>query len=332
MKRLLLLLLVLCSAVRAQDRPQVTVALDGSADFRSVQAALDASPDTTMVHIRPGTYREKLHITKNGIWLQGEGKTPAEVVLSWDDSAGTAGGTGKSGSVEVSGDDFVAQNLTIENTFERTHGRVHDGSQAVALLATGDRQVYRRVRLLGYQDTLYAASKACHGKEAPTAGPCQASRQLFQDCYIEGHVDFIFGDAKAAFDRCELHGMKNPTVMLTAQSRLFPDEDSGYLFNNCTVTAADGVEKLVLGRPWRAYSTVVFLNTKLNGASIDPQGWSEWDGRLATSTYLEFNTTSTKGAKVDVSKRIAPSRQLTAEQANKITVATWLAGKDGWKP
>jgi pectin methylesterase-like acyl-CoA thioesterase len=167
-----------------------------------VQAAVDAAPvGGSVILISPGTYREKLHITTNGIVLRGTGNKPEKVVLTWDDGARYVGGTKNSGSVTVTADDFTAENLTIQNDFERTHDRSEEGSQAVALVLTGDREVLRKVRLLGYQDTLYANSKTCHNSGDPNDKPCHASRQLFQDCYIEGHVDFIFGDAKAVYDQ-----------------------------------------------------------------------------------------------------------------------------------
>ena len=313
------------------QKPVVTVsAVSGAGMFTTVQAAVDSATDKGLVvKISPGTYREKLHVAANGIELRGMGTGPEQVVLSWDDSAGTAGGTGKSGSVTVTGDDFVAANLTMENAWERTHASTHEGAQAVALVINGDREVLRRVRLLGFQDTLYAGSMTCHGKDDATAGPCQASRMLFEDCYIEGHVDFIFGDAKAVFDHCELHAMAHQTDMLTAQSRLFPVEDSGYLFLDCKLTAAKGAENIVMGRPWRAYSTVVFVNLKLEGgAKIAAAGWSDWDGKLATSTYAEYNT----GPGDDVSKRIAGTRVLTKAEAEKMRASSWLKGKDGWSP
>ena len=325
----LFLAISLFASVSAAQRPVFTVAADGTAAYKTVQAAVDAAGEQgAEIRIKTGTYREKLVIKSAHIALVGTGATAKDVVLTYDDSAASAGGTGKSGSVNVSGDDFSARNLTIENSWERTHTRSEEGSQAVALLVTGDRAVFERVRLLGFQDTLYAASKTCHAKEDAAAGPCQASRQYFHDCYIEGHVDFIFGDAKAVFDHCELHGMKHATVMLTAQSKLFPDEDSGYLFLDCTVTADAGAEKIVLGRPWRPYSTVMFVNTKLRGAAIAPEGWSDWAGKLATSNYAEYNT----GPGADVRQRIAGTRQLTQAEAAKLTVAFWLQGNDGWNP
>jgi pectinesterase len=327
-----LVVVVFSGVAVAAVKPVVTVAADGTGKFKTVQEAVDsAGADGLVVKLAPGTYREKLHVAGNGIELRGMGAGPKDVVLSWDDSAGTAGGTGKSGSVTVTGDDFTAVNLTMENSWERTHQagaeRPHEGAQAVALLVSGDREVFRNVRLLGFQDTLYAGSKTCHDKDAPGKGFCQAGRMYFKDCYIEGHVDFIFGDAKAVFDHCELHAMAHPTVMLTAQSKLYPDEDSGYLFLDCTVTADKGAEKIIMGRPWRAYATVIFVNTKLDGAKIAPVGWSDWDGKLATATYAEYNT----GPGDDTSQRIAGTHVLTAEQAKKLTVDAWLGGKDGWK-
>jgi pectin methylesterase-like acyl-CoA thioesterase len=260
------------------------------------------------------------------------GKTPQDVVLLYDNSAGTANpdggqlGTGRSGTVTVTGDGFHAENLTIANNFERLHGRTNQGAQAVALRVSGDREVFRHVRLLGYQDTLYADSKICH---APGDGTtCHAARQYFGDCYIEGHVDFIFGDAKAVFDHCEIHGMAHSMVTLTAQSRLRPDEDSGYLFRDCTVTAEAGAEDILLGRPWRDYSTVVFVNTDFK-APLDPKGWLEWAGRLKTSDYAEYGSTGQAG---DLAQRVAPSHQLTAADLPRYTANAWLAGTDGWNP
>jgi pectinesterase len=303
-------------------KPVESVAGDGSGQFRTVQSAVDAAPEGgAVLRISPGTYREKLMVAKDGIELRGTGSTPAAVLLTYDDSAGTAGGTSKSYTVAVTGDDFVAENLTIQNDFEKTHARSEQGSQAVALMITGDKEVLRRVRLLGYQDTLFANSKSCHAAE-DVGKACRASRQLFEDCYIEGHVDFIFGDAKAVFDHCEMHGVSHPTVMLTAQSRLFPEEDSGYLFLDCTVTATPDVQQLALGRPWRPYARVYFVNTKLAGATVAPEGWSEWADKLKTSDYAEWNT----GPGSDVSQRAKPSRQLTKEEASKLTVASWLEG------
>ena len=329
-----MMLAVVCGCALGQktEKRVVVVAADGSGAFTTVQAAVDSAGEGGLViKLKPGVYREKLAVKANGIEMRGLGKSAAEVKLSWNDSAKSGGGTSKSASMTVTGNDFVAENLTIENTFELEKARTEEGSQAVALLVSGDREVFRNVRLLGFQDTLYANSKTCHSKEEMAAGkPCQASRQYFEHCYIEGHVDFIFGDAAAWFEGCELHAMAHPVIMLTAQSRLFADEQSGYVFNHCRVTADKDAGSILFGRPWRAYSTVTFLDTDVQTTRLNPAGWSEWDGRLATSTYAEFGTHGLGAGQMQ--KRVTGSKQLTVEEAAKLTVGAFLRGSDGWDP
>ncbi len=117
-----LALLFLCTGeLRAavDSKPSVTVAAEGKADFHTVQEAIDHAPPTgEIIRLAPGRYREKLHINTPEITLLGTGKRPEDVVLSWNDAASNAGGTGKSGSVSVNADGFEAENLTIENTWE----------------------------------------------------------------------------------------------------------------------------------------------------------------------------------------------------------------------
>jgi pectinesterase len=324
------------SISNAQTVPAVTVAHEGSSDFHSVQEAIDHAPDTgEVIRIAPGTYREKIHIGKPNIVLVGTGKQPQAVVLSWNDAAINAGGTSKSGTVTVDADGFKAENLTIENTWENEHTRTQEGSQAVALLMSSDRAVLDQMRLLGAQDTLYANSRTCHENlprdgSAPVANTpaCRASRQYFRDCYIEGHVDFIFGDAKAVFDHCELHPRHYPKVMLTAQSKHFPAEDSGYYFLHCKVTGENNGDTVLLGRPWRDYSTVLFYDTDME-RPIAPEGWEDWSGRLKTSSYREYES---HGPGVNGGHRIVSSPKLSGHEEKNLTPGALLAGDDGWDP
>jgi pectin methylesterase-like acyl-CoA thioesterase len=304
----------------------VTVAQDGSGDFKTVQAAIDASgPDGATIRIRPGTYEELIVVDKPKIQLRGLGENPRDVVLTWHLSSGTAGGTFKSASTTVTGDDFYAENLTFENSFSRSRA-LTGGSQAVALRVTGDRAVFRRVRFLGHQDTLYATTSGCMGAQAT----CRPARQYFADCYIEGNVDFIFGDSLAYFENCEVHSLAHDVVYITAQSKQRPDEKSGYVFNHCRLTAEPGAEKVYLGRPWRARASVVFLNTRM-GPEIAPAGWLEWehDGKpsLPTAFYAEFNST---GPGANPSARDPHSVRLMPSQAVEFEAKKFLAGEDGW--
>jgi pectinesterase len=290
------------------------------ADHHTLQAAIDALPESGgTVAIAAGTYREKLVIAKPGVKLEGLGKRPQDVVLVWGDSHVSAGGTGKSASVWASGDGFEARNLTIQNDY---HLHNAEKSQAVALRLTADRAVLTNVRLLGAQDTLYAASKS----------PDTPSRQYFRDCYVEGHVDFIFGDAKAFFDRCHIHGIAGDIVMITAQSKVKPEQDSGYVFDHCRITADAGVKELWLGRAWRPYATVVFMHTRID-APLQPAGWREWTpgttDTFGTATYREYRST---GQGANIAAREPGSRQLTQAEAAAWSRRRFLSGADGWRP
>lgn len=317
------LLLALLCAGQIHAQRTITVSQDGSGDYRTVQQAIDNAPATgASIRIKPGTYKEHITIDKSSIALTGLGRTPADVVLTFDLSNGTSGGTGKSASTTVTGDDFRATNLTFENSFSKTRPLTQEGSQAVALRVTGDRAIFRNVRFLGYQDTLYADGKGCDTDR----GPCRPARQYFSDCYIEGNVDFIFGNALAFFENCEIHALAHSTVMLTAQSKRYDGEESGYVFNHCRVTAEEGARKIWLGRPWRWYASVVFLHTKFD-APIESEGWREWvhndQPSLRTAFYAEYDSIG-----VDTSQREPSSKQLTAAEAEHYTAREFLK----WDP
>src|ERR1051326_3027264 len=168
--------------------------------------------------LKPGTYREGVEIEKPHVRIIGSPADPSAVTIVYDRSAGTAGGTFHSYTVAVMGDDFLADGITFQNDFSARHPDVREGAQAVALAVRADRAVFRHVRVLGAQDSLYANAKSC----ASDTGPCVAGRQYFDDCYVEGHVDFIFGDGKTVFHNCEIHAIPHKTVYLTAQSKRSP--------------------------------------------------------------------------------------------------------------
>ena len=124
---------------------------------------------------------------------------------------------------------------------------------------------------------------------------CTPARQYFSDCYIAGNVDFIFGDGKAVFDHCEIHSTPHAGGYITAQSKHYPDEDSGYVFEPLQAHCGSGRDgNVFLGRPWRPYATVIYLHTEM-GDKIDPAGWREWHPgethSLDTAYYAEFDST-----------------------------------------
>ena len=327
--RVLLAVLLLSGMVWAKGLKTITVAASGG-DFTTIQAAVNAAPeDGAVIRIRPGVYREVVHVDKPGIQFRGDTKDPAKVVLVYGNSAASTCGTRCSATLFVTGKDFFAGNMTIANDYSKTSDVP---SQAVALSVRADRAVLRHVRLLGAQDTLYASSMGCMQGALP-GDNCVTGRQYYSDCYIEGHVDFIFGDAKAVFENCEIRSIAHGAGgYLTAQSNTRPGQDAGYVFNHCKITAENGAGDVYLGRPWRDYSTVIFMNTNIE-APIMAAGWSDWQSapqpRLPTATYAEFKST---GPGANPKAREPYSKQLTAEEAKKYETKAYLAGTDGWDP
>jgi pectin methylesterase-like acyl-CoA thioesterase len=227
--------------------------------------------------------------------------------------------------VNVRGDNFFAEGITFKNDWNATHPQLPEGSQALALLVTGDHAIFRNVRVLGNQDTLYLGSHNC----SPNKQPCAPARQYFTHCYIAGNVDFIFGDGKTVFDHCEIHSTQHDGGFITAQAKHYPTEDSGFVFRDCRLTADPGVRGVYLGRPWRDDATVIFLNTEMGGF-IEPTGWREWHPgetqRLRTAYFAEYHSTG-PGAKA--AQREGWSHQLTSAQIAAYGTTTFL---DGWNP
>jgi pectin methylesterase-like acyl-CoA thioesterase len=292
---------------------RVTVAADGHGDFQTVQQAIDHAPpqqdERLVIAIQPGTYRERVVIPQDRprVTLLGMGNDPASTVITYNMSAAAAGGTFLSSTVDVEGAEFEASNLTLENSYG-------PGSQAVALSLHSDRAVLRHCRLIGWQDTLYLAS----------------GREYFDECYIEGAIDFIFGNARAVFHECEIRSVGPGYV--TAQSRVVADAPTGFVFIHCRLTADEATKKVYLGRPWRPYARVIFLDTEM-GAHIEPAGWREWHpgetNSLDTSYYAEFNSTGSGGVREG---RDPHSRFLTEKEAGEFQAKKFLAAPDGWDP
>ena len=229
----------------------------------------------------------------------------------------------------MNADNFFAENITFQNDYRAPSVPYPQGSQAVALRVTGDRAIFNNVRLLGNQDTLYANGRGCEKSEIN----CKPARQFFTNCYIEGNIDFIFGDGKTVFENCEIHSTPYNGGYLTAQSKHAADEDSGYVFDHCKLTQDPAVNANVfLGRPWRDYSKVVYLHTEM-GDKIDPAGWSAWHAEVSrtldTAYYAEFDST---GPGVHHAERDPHTHFLTPEEAKQYEPTMFLRGSDNWNP
>jgi pectinesterase len=307
--------LALAQDVHVRVSHDVKTGIEGTAAFPTIQMAMDHHPFAGLggrvyIEIEPGIYHERVIVTQNhpNITLIGMGKGPEDVVITNSLNAKQAGGTFFTETVRVDAPNFEADNLTFENTAGNT-------GQAVAIAVRSDRAIFKHCRILGHQDTLFA----------------DYGRQYYLDTYIEGTVDFIFGNAQAVFDRSELHELS--PGYLTAQSRTSADQPTGYVILNSRVTADEaGLEgKLFfLGRPWRPYSRAVFMHTELP-ATVAPQGWNNW-GKTANEQTAFYGEYENNGPGAIPSQRAPWSHQLTGPEAKQFLTANFLRGSDHWNP
>ncbi len=289
-------------------KADLTVAADGSGDAKTVQAAIDKVPENNpkrfTIFIKKGVYKEQIRIPAGKPFVSLIGESAENTKLTFDLTNKETGSTSASYSFYVGGHDFYAENLTFENSFGK-------GSQAVAVLSEADRIVFKNCRFFGWQDTLYAKN----------------GRQYFENCYIEGAVDFIFGQATAVFDNCEIHSKGDGFI--AAPMRFAADEASGFVFDNCKLTGENTDKGVFLARPWRDFGRTVFLNTKMD-AFIRPEGWNNWlPTREKTAYFAEYNS-SGAGAKPE--NRVKWSHQLTKDEAKQFSAENFLKGFDDWNP
>jgi len=303
-------LIILPALAYSQER-HIVVAADGSGEFTTVQEAVNSirayMSDTTYMYIKNGNYREKIVIPSWVTNLKMTGESVENTIITWNDHAKINNmGTFRTYTIWVQGVGFTAENITFENTAEQL-------GQAVAVHVDSDRAIFRNCRLLGNQDTLLTAN--------------QESRQYYENCYIEGTTDFIFGPATAWFERCHIHSKKNSYI--TAASTV-EGHEYGYVFNRCRLTAADTITKVYLGRPWRPFAATLFMRCEL-GSHILPAAWHNWDNpqNEQTARYAEYLNT---GPGASRGTRVAWSRQLSRKEAGAYTLEKVFARLDGWSP
>lgn len=292
----------------------IVVAQDGTGDYMTIQEAIDACPDyehayITTIHVKAGTYKEMVTIPHNKFRLRITGDGAENTIITYDKYArklwpDTDREMGTSGSASIY---IHSSYVTFEDiTFENTSGEGQAVGQAVAVFTDGDFLFFNRCRFIGNQDTLYT-----YGRFGKDGG---IKRNYFLDCYIEGTTDFIFGPSIAYFENCTIHSKKNSYV--TAASTL-EGQKYGYVFRNCKLTAAPGVDKVYLGRPWGAYAKTVFIECEL-GPHIVAEGWHNWEkeGKPDTeknSFYAEYRNHGPGAA--SKAQRVKWSYQLSDKQA-----------------
>ncbi|GMI69448.1 hypothetical protein like AT1G02810 [Hibiscus trionum] len=303
----------------------VTVSQDGSGNFTTINDAISAAPNNTdgakgyfLIYVTAGVYQEYISIAKKKKYLMMIGDGINQTIITGNRSVVDGWTTFNSATFAVVAPNFVAVNITFQNTA----GAIKH--QAVAVRNGADLSAFYSCSFEGYQDTLYTHSL----------------RQFYRECDIYGTVDFIFGNAAVVFQNCNIYPRKPMSGQfnaITAQGRTDPNQNTGTSIHGCNIMAAGDLAssntsfKTYLGRPWKEYSRTVYMQNVM-GSLIDPAGWMAWNGDFALNTlyYAEYDNS---GPGSSTSNRVTWSgyHTINATDAANFTVSGFLVG-DQWLP
>ncbi|MEU5512019.1 pectinesterase family protein [Streptomyces fungicidicus] len=320
---------------KAAAATTLTVAKDGTGQYKTVQAAVNAvpanNPSRVVVSIKPGTYRETVKVPSNKphVTFQGTGGSRKDTVIVYNNAAGTrkpdgSGTYGTSGSatVAVEADDFQARNLTVSNDFDEGANQSLSGHQAVALRTAADKVFLDGVIVEGDQDTLLL----------DTAAKDRLGRVYVTNSYVVGNVDFVFGRATAVLDRSVITLKKRwdgssagyITAPSTAANR------KGFLIANSTVNGDVSDRTFYLGRPWHAGGDAsldpqtTVRNTTLS-AAIRTTPWTDMSGfSWKDDRFAEYRNTGSGSGSASSNRP-----HLTDAQAADQEIGDWLTD---WTP
>ncbi|KAF8393700.1 hypothetical protein HHK36_021947 [Tetracentron sinense] len=304
----------------ANPKPDLTVAKDGSGDYKTIKEALDSVPKKNasrfVIYVKEGVYSSEKVIVDKAHWnvmMYGDGKTKTIISGNLNFVDGTP--TFSTATFAAVGRGFIARDMGFKNTAGP------EKHQAVAFRSGSDRSVFYRCSFDAFQDTLYAHS----------------NRQFYRDCDITGTIDFIFGNAAVVLQNCNIQPrqpMSNQFNTITAQGKKDPNQNTGISIQSSQITPFDKLTaSTYLGRPWKDYSTTVIMQTNIGGF-VDPTGWKEWVSNVdppSTIFYAEYQNMG-NGSSVD--KRVkwgGYKPTITDEQAGKFTVDSFIQGSE-WLP
>ncbi|KAD5508092.1 hypothetical protein R6Q59_031260 [Mikania micrantha] len=320
-------LLFFCSFTLGSSKPRhnwvgpighrnITVDINGYGDYKTVQAAVDSvsmnNRKNVLIHILEGVYKEKVVVpaSKPYITFQGQGKETT--VIEWHDRASDRGPDGeqlrtyRTASVIVYASYFSARNISFKNTTPAPLPGMH-GWQAAAFRISGDKAYFSGCGFYGGQDTL------CD----------DAGRHYFKECYIQGSIDFIFGNGRSMYKDCELHSIAKRFGSIAAQDRRTPDDKSGFAFVGCRVT---GTGPLYVGRAMGQYSRIVYSNTYFDDV-VAPGGWDDWDHASNKSKTVFFGVYNCSGPGAEAVRGVSWAQELNYDSAHKFLAKSFVNGR-----
>ncbi|EOA29188.1 hypothetical protein CARUB_v10025460mg [Capsella rubella] len=292
------------------------VDLNGNGNFTTVQKAIDAVPDFSLsralIIINAGIYREKVIVSekKTNILMQGRGYQ--RTIIEWNDTAHSSGGNPNSYTFAIFAANFVASNISFKNSAPEPEPGA-EGAQAVAVRIDGDQVAFYSCGFYGFQDTLLD----------------NTGRHYFKNCFIQGSIDFIFGKGLSLYQDCVIRSIAKQskadiTGFITAQGRESEGERSGFSFLDCNI---DGSGKVLLGRAWRGFATVVFSQSYMSSV-ISSEGWGDWENVTRDKT-VTFGEHRCYGEGANYKERVAYGKQLTDSEASSYTDISYIDG-DQW--
>lgn len=326
MKNLLLSIALFAFSLGVYAAPfRFVVAPDGTGDYSTIQAAINACPanERSIIFVKNGTYDEQVTLgTKTATstkYISLIGESYGGVIITHNQSRASSGSPTYEDicTVKLYANDFYAENITIQNT--ATAG------MAEALYTAGDRQTFKNCKVLGYQDT-YRAKKG--------------ARCYFKNCWMEGAVDFIYAGGTVFLDDCTINCVNGGGYIVAPEDRYVyipaanttsgKDLNLEFIFRNCNITANSNVadNTYTLGRPWNVNSGAYYINCKL-GSHIKSAGWTTMGGNETTASFAEYNSMDKNGNPINTNSRISWSFQLAKEDVDNLLTPANVYSKIG---
>ncbi|RAO73338.1 uncharacterized protein BHQ10_009350 [Talaromyces amestolkiae] len=273
------------STVRTKELHKYEELASNTTQISAAVAALSkTSTSTQTIFIEEGTYDEQVYIPSlaGELIIYGQTEDTSSyssnlVTLTYGLSATEAGSDDLSATLRNYAAKSRVYNINIENSYG-------SGAQALALSAYATDQGYYACQFIGYQDTVLA----------------ETGNQVYAKSYIEGAIDFIFGQhATAWFDDCDIGVVARSVGTITANGRSSSSDASYYVINNSNIAAASGQTvasgSYYLGRPWSEYARVVFQYTSMSNV-INSAGWEEWSSSEPNTEDVLFGEYDNSGA------------------------------------